>query len=67
MKYWWAWATLALAGCSSSAWYESARVNAELQCQGLPQAAYEDCMARVNRKSYPDYRREREAAGTPAP
>lgn len=51
-------ATIAVAGCSTEAWYESAKRNAELKCQGLPQAAYEDCMSRVNQKSYQEYKRE---------
>lgn len=55
-----------LAGCSTAAWYESARVSAELECQKQPAGAYEECMSRVNQKSYKDYRREREAV-KPAP
>lgn len=50
-----------LGGCTSQAWYESARASAEAQCQQQPAGAYEECMSRVNRKSYEDYRREREA------
>lgn len=56
---------LCVAGCSYQAWYESARLNAELKCQGLPQGAYEDCMARVNQKSYQDYKRESAGASSP--
>lgn len=52
---------LALAGCTSQAWYESARQSAALECQKQPAGAYEECMSRVNQKSYEDYRREREA------
>lgn len=52
---------LAMAGCTSQAWYESARQSAELECQKQPAGAYEECMSRVNRKTYEDYRREREA------
>lgn len=53
---------LTTAGCTSQAWYESARVSAEAQCRRQPAGAYEACMARVNQKSYEDYHREREAA-----
>lgn len=52
---------LALAGCSSQAWYEGARASAELECQRQPAGAYEECMSRVSKKSYEDYRRERAA------
>lgn len=55
-----------LGGCTRAAWYESARVSAEAQCQKQPAGAYEECMSRVSRKSYEDYRREREAV-KPAP
>ncbi len=55
-----------LGGCSTAAWYESARASAEAQCQQQPAGAYEECMSRVNRKSYEDYRRDREAV-KPAP
>ena len=51
-----------LVGCTTEAWYESARLSAEAQCQRQPAGAYEECMSRVSRKSYEDYRREREAA-----
>lgn len=54
-------ALLVTSGCSSQAWYEGARLSAEAQCQRQSAGAYEECMARVNRKSYEDYRREREA------
>lgn len=50
-----------VAGCTSQAWYESARASAELECQRQPAGAYEECMSRVSKKSYEDYRREREA------
>lgn len=51
-------AATCITGCSTEAWYESAKRNAELRCQGLPQAAYDDCMARVNQKSYQEYKKE---------
>lgn len=53
--------TAALAGCSTAAWYESARASAEAQCWQQPAAAHEECMSRLSKKSYEDYRREREA------
>jgi len=49
---------LTITGCTTEAWYESAKRSAELKCLGLPQSAYEDCMSRVNQKSYQTYKRE---------
>lgn len=53
-------ATLLLAaGCSSQAWYDGTRQSAENDCRSQPPASYNDCMARVNTLSYPDYERQR--------
>ena len=46
-------------GCTTQAWYEGARMSAESGCSKLPPGAYEDCMARVNRKPYETYEKER--------
>lgn len=46
-------------GCTSAAWYESGKRSAELKCQGLPQAAYEECMSRAIQQSYDEYQRAR--------
>lgn len=51
---------LPLAGCTSRAWYESGKASAESECRKLPPGGYEDCMSRVNRKSYEEYERERQ-------
>lgn len=50
-----------VAGCTAQAWYDSARLGAEAQCQQQPAGAREECLSRVNARSYDDYRREREA------
>jgi hypothetical protein len=52
-------ALLALAGCSSRAWYEGLRTSAENECRRLPPGGYEDCMARVHRQPYEAYEQER--------
>lgn len=49
-----------LPGCSRRAWYEGARQSAENECRQLPPGGYEDCMRRVNRRSYEDYEKERQ-------
>lgn len=51
---------LLLAGCSTQAWYEGSKASAESECRKLPPGGYEDCMSRVNRKSYEDYEKERQ-------
>ena len=59
---------LSLAGCTTQAWYESAKVTAEQQCRDQPAGMQEACFSRLNQKSYEDYRRSRdEATGKDAP
>jgi hypothetical protein len=53
--------SLLASACSSQAWYEGARASAEAQCRAQPAGAYEECMSRLDQRSYEDYRREREA------
>ncbi|HEX4870409.1 MAG TPA: hypothetical protein VFV15_06800 [Moraxellaceae bacterium] len=57
----------ALGGCTTEAWYESARVSAEQRCREQPPGAQEECLSRLNQKSYDDYRRERDATLQKAP
>ena len=47
-----------MSGCTTEAWYTSLKNSAELRCQKLPQAAYADCMAQANTKSYQEYKRD---------
>lgn len=49
---------LFMMGCTTEAWYTSVKNSAELRCQKLPQAAYADCMAQANTKSYQQYKRD---------
>ncbi len=53
---------LTLTGCSTQAWYESAKSNAESQCRQQPPGAMDECMARVNKTRYDTYERERASA-----
>ena len=53
-------ALTALPGCTARAWYEGSKASAESECRKLPPGGYEDCMSRVNRKSYEDYEKERQ-------
>lgn len=50
---------LALAGCTTAAWYEGGKRSAEAECRRQPLGAQQDCLARVNHKSYEDYDKER--------
>ena len=53
-------AMVLMTSCSTANWYESMRLAGESECrkQSTP-AAIDDCMARLNRKSYADYEKER--------
>ncbi|MCA3239017.1 MAG: hypothetical protein ACK5RC_00350 [Curvibacter sp.] len=53
-------AALPLTACSTRAWYEVSKASAESECRKLPPGGYEECMGRVNRKSYEDYDKERQ-------
>jgi len=48
-----------LSGCTSQAWYEGAKVGAQNECRKQPPGAAEECLARVNKKSYEQYEKER--------
>jgi len=50
---------LAATGCTTAAWYEGMKRSAENECRRLPADESERCMARLNKKSYEDYERER--------
>lgn len=50
-----------LAGCGSQAVYDNIQLNNRRECEKLPPAQYEECMARAS-KSYEEYERDREEA-----
>lgn len=61
-------ATLALAmlaaeGCSTKAWYEGMKLNAQNECRRQPPGDSESCLARVNTMPYEDYERNRLGKG----
>ena len=49
-----------VAGCSNKAVYDNIQHNNRQECNTVPPAQYEECMARSN-KSYDEHEREREA------
>ncbi|MCV6639076.1 hypothetical protein [Candidatus Albibeggiatoa sp. nov. NOAA] len=48
-----------VASCSNQSVYESVKANRINECRKLPQAAYEECMARYS-QSYDEYEAERQ-------
>lgn len=51
---------LLVAGCSRQAWYEGVRDARRQNCYELPAGEVQDCLERVDRVGYEQYRRERE-------
>jgi hypothetical protein len=56
-----AWvATLALlSACTTGAWYEGMQISAQQACERQAPGAREDCLSRLNKKSYDGYSKER--------
>jgi hypothetical protein len=54
-------AALWLSGCSMHAWYEGMKIGAENECRKQQPSAVEDCLSRINKKSYEEYEKERSA------
>ena len=52
-------AAFAAAGCSTKAWYEGMKVNAQNDCRRQPSRDSESCLARINTMSYEDCERNR--------
>jgi len=50
---------LPIAGCTTEAWYEGMKRGAENECRQLPQGESENCLSRVNKKTYREYENER--------
>ncbi len=49
-------------GCTTQAWYEGVKMNAQNSCANQPPAAYQDCRSRINNQQYDQYEKERAAA-----
>ncbi|MBK7474184.1 MAG: hypothetical protein IPO58_00270 [Betaproteobacteria bacterium] len=52
-------AMLAAAGCTTAAWYEGMKRSAENECRRQPADESERCLARLNKKTYEEYEKER--------
>jgi hypothetical protein len=52
---------LAVAGCSTRAWYEGMKLGAQNECIRQPPSEREGCLSRANTLSYEDYERKRSA------
>jgi hypothetical protein len=53
---------LSVSACTTQAWYEGMKQSAINQCDKQPPGAREDCLSRLNKKSYDAYNKERAAA-----
>ncbi|MGA9394897.1 MAG: hypothetical protein WCA83_00445 [Azonexus sp.] len=52
---------LLLSGCTTEAWYEGVRRGAESQCRQSIPADAEQCLSRLNTRSYDEYNKARTA------
>ena len=52
-------AMLAAGGCTTAAWYEGMKRSAESECRRQPADESERCLARLNKKTYEEYEKER--------
>ena len=52
-------AMLAAGGCTTAAWYEGMKRSAENECRRQPADESERCLARLNKKTYEEYEKER--------
>jgi len=48
-----------LTACTTQAWYDGMQLRAENQCDSQPPGAREDCLARLNKKTYDAYEKDR--------
>ncbi len=48
-----------LAGCSAGSWYEGFKRSAEYDCDRQPPGARQDCLSRLNTRTYDDYEGKR--------
>lgn len=51
--------TLLLSACTTGAWYEGMKVSARQECERQAPSARDDCLSRLNKKSYDAYSKER--------
>lgn len=48
-----------LSACTTGAWYEGMKTSAQQECERQAPGAREDCLSRLNQKSYDAYSKER--------
>lgn len=53
--------SLLTAGCTTEAWYQSMQSGAEHECKKQPGSAAEECLSRLNKRTYQEYKKERES------
>ncbi len=51
--------SLLITGCTKAAWYESIQSGAERECTQQPAGAREECLDRLNKRTYQEYEKER--------
>ena len=51
--------SLLFSGCTSEAWYEGVKRSAESQCRQSIPADAEQCLSRLNTRSYDEYNKAR--------
>jgi hypothetical protein len=51
-----------VSACTTQAWYEGMKQSAVNQCDKQPPGAREDCLSRLNKKTYDAYNKERAIA-----
>lgn len=54
-------AVLPTAGCSGEFWYKNVQQAAEVDCMKQPGSRGDECRARLNQMSYPEYQKARES------
>ncbi len=50
---------VSIAGCTSQAWYEGAKMGAENNCRKQPPSEIDRCLDKLNKKTYDQYEKER--------
>jgi hypothetical protein len=53
---------VSVSACTTQAWYEGMKQGAVNQCDKQPPGAREDCLSRLNKKTYDAYNKERASA-----
>lgn len=54
-----AFCTMTISGCTTQAWYEGVKQGAENHCRSQPPGKSEQCLDKLNKKTYEQYEKER--------